>query len=382
MEARARVLLAATLVLLVGLVAVPSALGVSATVRVEGTPYEIAPATAVTVPSEGTFVDSDGTSFHFSQANALAALDRAAALRGFTYGFNTSYGAPFLEMVAGFTADPADWSDGWTYMVNGVGYPVLDMGAADFILEKGDRVVFTQNPDETFTRGAKLLRLRFDPGRAVTPGEDLTITVLGDDVARANSDAEAIRYGLVIPDPADPDKLIADPSVIERPAAFAPVLGATVHVGSRVYVDGAAGDVLDGKIAASDLPRGTYGVWAEMAMDAKYSYVRSGLQRVNVDYGPRVTNIVASASMSGARFAARAAFTLDKRCVVKVSIFNDRGLVIARMKAGSLGAGRHALVWRGTPARYLVSSWTSFVITATDPWGRATQKSVPVRVTR
>jgi hypothetical protein len=381
MEARARVLLAATLVLLVGLVVVPSALAVSATVRVEGTPYQIAPATAVAVPTAGTFVDTDGTSFTFTKANALAALDRAAALRGFTYGFNTSYGAPFLEMVAGFTADPADWSDGWTYMVNGVGYPVLDMGAADFVLKKGDRVVFTQNPDATFTRGAKLLRLRFAPGRAVAPGEDLTITVLGDDVARANSDAEAIRYGLVIPDLADPDKLIADPSVIERPADFAPVLGATVHVGSRVYVDGAAGDVLDGKIAASDLPKGTYGVWAEMTMDAKYSYVRSGLQRVNVEFGPRVTNVAGSAQLSGGRLVARAAFTLDKRCSVKVSVFNARGQILARMKAGGLGAGRHALVWRGQPAA-AVTNLTSFVVKATDAWGRTTQRSIPVRVTR
>ena len=89
MEARARVLLAATLALLVGLVAAPSALAVSATVRVEGTPYEIAPVTAVSVLSQGTIVDTDGTSFAYTFANALAALDRAAALRGFTYGFNT-----------------------------------------------------------------------------------------------------------------------------------------------------------------------------------------------------------------------------------------------------------------------------------------------------
>jgi hypothetical protein len=372
MEARVRVLLAATLVLLVGLVAVPSALAVSATVRVEGTPHQIAPVTAVTVPSTGTFVDTDGTSFAFTHANALAALDRAATLRGFTYGFNTTYGAPFLESVAGLAADPADWSNGWTYMVNGVGYPILDMGAADFVLAKGDRVVFTQNPDATFTRGAKLLRLGLDPGRAVEPGDSLAITVLGDDVAKANSVTEATRYGL------DP---VAEPGVVETPASFAPVLGATVHVGSRVYVDGAAGDVLDGKVIVGDLPKGTYGVWAEMAMDAKYSYVRSDLQRVNVDFGPRVTNVVGSASMAGSRFTARTAFTLDKRCVVKVAVFNARGLVIARMKAGSLGAGRHSLVWRGTPARYLVSSRTSFVITATDDWGRATQRSIPVRVT-
>lgn len=372
MEARARVLLAATLALLVGLVAVPSALAVSATVRVEGAPYEIAPVTAVNVPSAGTFVDTDGTSFTYSKANALAALDRAAALRGFTYGFNTSYGAPFLEMVAGLAADPADWSNGWTYMVNGVGYPILDMGAADFALKKGDRVVFTQNPDPTFTRGAKLLRVRFQPGRAIKPGESLTIAVFGDDVARANSAAEARRYGL------DPD---AEPQLVEKPADFAPVLGATVHVGSRVYVDGAAGDVLDGTVVVSDLPKGTYGVWAELAMDAEYSYVRSGLHRVNVDFGPRVTNVAGSATLSGGRLATRAAFTLDKRCFVKVWVFNSRGQILARMKASGLGAGRHALVWRGQAAA-AVTPLTSFLVRATDEWGRTAEKSIPVRVRR
>jgi hypothetical protein len=370
MEARARALLATTLALLIGLVAAPAALGVSATVRVEGTPYEIAQATAVIVPATGTVVDSDGTTFAYTTPNALAALDRAAALRGVPFGFNTSYGAPFLEMVAGLAADPADWSNGWTYMVNGVGYPILDMGAGDFVLKKDDRVVFTQNPDATFSRGAKLLRLRLDPGRAVKPGESLTIAVLGDDVAKANSAAEATRYGI------DP---VADPAWVEKPADFAPVLGATLHVGSRVYVDGAGSDTLDGKLVVSDLPKGTYGVWAEMAMDTKYSYVRTGVQRVNVDYGPRLTNVAGSAAMAGARLTARAAFTLDKRSSVKVLVFNSRGVIIARMKASGLGAGRHALVWRGQPAA-AVTPLASFLVRATDEWGRTTEKSIPVRV--
>jgi len=214
--------------------------------------------------------------------------------------------------------------------------------------------------------------VRFDPGRAIEPGESLTVTVLGDDVAKANSAAEATRHGL------DP---VAEPGIVEAPADFAPVLGATVHVGSRVYVDGAAGDVLDGKIVADDLPRGTYGVWAEMAMDAKYSYVRTGLGRVNVDFGPRLVNVTGSAALSGGRLAARAAFTLDKRCFVTVLVFNAHGRMLARMKASGLGAGRHALVWRGQPAA-AVTPLTSFVVRATDDWERTTQKSIPVRVSR
>jgi hypothetical protein len=372
MGARARVLLAAAIALLIGVVAAPAALAVSATVRVEGTPYQVAPATAVSVPDQGTIVDSDGTSFAYTKANAFAALDRAAALRGFAYGFNTSYGAPFLEMVAGLTADPSDWSNGWTYMVNGVGYPILDMGAIDFLLAKGDRVVFTQNPDATFARGAKLLRLSFAPGRAVKPGETVTISVLGDDVAKANSTSEATRYGL------DP---VADPSVVEKPADFAPAVGATLHVGSRVYVDGDDGDVADGKIAVADLPNGTYGVWAEKAMDASYTYVRTGTHHVNVDFGPRVTNVTASATLAGTRLAARAAFTLDKRCDVRVTVFNQRGKLLAAMRARGLDGGRHAMAWRGQPGA-AVTGWVSFVVKATDAWGRVTTKSVAVRVAR
>lgn len=372
MGLRARVLLTATLALLLAVAAAPAASAVSATVRVEGATHEVAPATTVNVAAAGTIVDSDGTTFAYSGANVLAALDRAAALRGVTYDFNMDYGAPFLVSIAGLTWDPADYSNSWVYLLNGVGYPVLDMGADACVLRKGDKVVFTQNPDATFERGTKLLRLRFAPGRAVRPGKDLTITVLGDDVAKANSAAEATRWGL------DP---VADPEVVEKPADFVPVAGATVHVGSRVYVDGAGSDAADGKITVSDLPNGTYGVWAEMAMDGDFSYVRTGTQRINVGPGPKVGAVTARASRRGAPLAARAAFTLDRRCAVTVTVLNARGKRLATMRAAGLGAGRHVLTWRGRPAAALTGR-ASFVVKATDGWGRVTRKSVAVRVTR
>ena len=128
-----------------------------------------------------------------------------------------------------------------------------------------------------------------------------------------------------------------------------------------VYVDGAEGDAADGKIAITDLPKGTYGVWAEKAMDATLTYVRTGLHHVDVDYGPRVTNVVGSATLAGGRLAARAAFTLDKRCSVKVSVFNRDGKLLAKMAAEGLTAGRHALVWRGRPT-FTVTSLVSFVV--------------------
>ncbi len=373
MGARARVLLASTLALLLGAIAAPTAFAVSASVRVEGAPHQVCPATTVSVPATGTLVDTDGTaSPAFASPNALAALDRAAALRGFTYGFNMNWGSPFLEMVAGLTADPNDSSNGWTYYVNGVGYPVLDMGAIDCALRKGDKVVFAQNPDATFERGSKLLRLRFASGRGVRPGQAITIMVLGDDTAKANSAAEATRWGY------DP---VTDPVIVEKPADFAPVAGATLHVGSRVYVDGSDGDAADGVIAVSDLPKGTYGVWAEMPMDATWTYVRSATQRVNVDSGPTVKSVNARASLSGGRLTARAAFTLGKRCDVKVTVFNTNGKRLATMRAAALGAGRHALARRGRPGAG-VTRLASFVVKATDDWGRVTTKSVRVRVAR
>ena len=372
MGLRARVLLASTLALLLAAATAPAAFAVSASVRVEGASYQVAPATTVNVPASGTIADTDGTTFTYSGANAMAALDRAAALRGFTYGFNTTYGSPFLEMVAGLTADPSDWSNGWTYMVNGVGYPILDMGAADCALHRGDSVVFTQNPDATFERGAKLLRLRFSPGRGVKPGESLRIRVVGDDTAKANSAAEATRWGY------DP---VTNPDIVEKPADFAPVIGATVHVGSRVYVDGSGDDVADGAITVADLPRGTYGVWAEMPMDADWSYVRSAVHRVNVDNGPVVKSVNARAALSGGRLTVRTAFTLDKRCDVRVTVSNKNGKRLATMRAAGLGAGRHALVWRGKPGA-AVTRLASFIVKATDEWGRVTTESIPVRVAR
>ncbi|HQG54338.1 MAG TPA: DUF4430 domain-containing protein [Thermoleophilia bacterium] len=368
-----RITLATLTALALFALAAPAAFAVSTAVRVEGSPSEVAPETTVSVPDSGTVVDTDGTSFSYrTGANALAALDRAAALRGFIYSFNTLYGAPFLEMVAGLSADPSDWSNGWTYMVNGVGYPILDMGAADCILRTGDRVVFTQNPDATFSRGAKLLRLRLAPRPGVEPGDTIRITVVGDDVAKANSTAEAERWGL------DP---IADPSLVEPPANFAPVPGATLHVGSRAYVDGAAGDAADGTVAISDLPKGTYGVWAEMTMDASFSYVRSTVTRIDVNDGARISGLRVSPSpyRAGRRMAIR--FRLDKRATVSARIVNNKGRVVAKLGARTLNAGSRILYWGGR-AQTALTSHLTVKVQSVDSWSRSVTATTSVRVVR
>jgi len=384
MGLRAHVLLSTALALLLTATVAPTAFAVTATVRVEGAAYEVAPATTVTVPDSGTVIDTHGTSFSYQYhpateeepwvtgANSLAALDRAAALRGFTYGFNTSWGAPFLEMVAGLSADPSDWSNGWTYMVNGVGYPILDMGTADCVLRTGDDVVFTQNPDATFSRGVKLLRLSFSPRPAVEPGEALSVTVLGDDVAKANSTAEAKRWDL------DP---VADPGLVELPTEFVPVAGATLHVGSRVYVDGGAADAADGTVTVSDLPKGTYGVWAEMPMDASFSYVRSPVTRINVDDGAGISRLRTSPSPYRAGRRMTVYFRLDKRAAVSARIVNSKGRVVAKLGARTMNAGSHVLYWGGRAQTALTSRLT-VKVQSIDSWGRSMTATTSVLVVR
>ncbi len=65
-----------------------------------------------------------------------AALAAAGDARGFS--FEAAYGGDFITIIAGFGALP-DYSQGWIYAVNGAGYPVVDVGAYSFRLQKGDR---------------------------------------------------------------------------------------------------------------------------------------------------------------------------------------------------------------------------------------------------
>ena len=357
-----RLIVLAVLVLFASLVAVPAALAVTTTpppvlhatvtVRVEGTSRTVAPRTAVNVPWNATIVDTDGTTIVSTQCNALAALALAANLRGFTYDYNTSYGAPFLTTIGGLTFDPVDYSNGWTYMINGVGYPVLDMGVYDAPIKPGDAIVYAQNPDPSFARGVKLLKVRVTPGVATLPGNPVTIAVVGDDVAKANSSAEATRWGA---------------STIETPAQFAAAAGATIHVGSRVYVDGAGSDTADGAITVSDLPKGTYSVWAEMPMDANFSYVLSTPVRINVDAAPRfvVAKTTALAGARGARL--HAYFRVSKAATVTLVVLDRAGRRLDAVSCKVTALTAYGLTSRRLPSGMYVRTR----LVARDAWGRA-----------
>jgi Domain of unknown function (DUF4430) len=122
-------------------VLVPSALGVRASVRVEGK------TTTIFGASEPRFD---------AGANALQALDAASARAEFYYNVaQTSFG-PYISQIGRF---PADASSGWVFKVNGASPPV---GADKVALNDGDRVLWywaTFGP----TGGPKTLLLQRRP---------------------------------------------------------------------------------------------------------------------------------------------------------------------------------------------------------------------------
>ena len=183
-------------------------------------------------------------------------------------------------------------------------------------LKKDDRVVFTQNPDATFSAAPSCCACASTPGRAVKPGEVLTITVLGDDVAKANSAAEATRYGL------DP---VADPEVVEdRPSS--PLSSAPRSMSAAGCTSTAPPATSSTASRAGDLPKGTYGVWAEMAMDAATPTCVSGLS-VQRRLRPAPHNVVGSATLTAA-VSSHAPASRSTSAVTSWSrVFNSRGQV-------------------------------------------------------
>ena len=238
----------------------PAAWAVNASVRVEASSETVAPKTTVTVGTAPTFYDSSGNPYVTKKPNALAALAAAADTRDFTW--EAAYAGSFVTNIGGFTSLP-DYSEGWTYSVNGAGYPIVDVAAIDFSLAKGDRILWAQDPDATFTLGSVALVVRTDK-TAYTTGEPLTITVVADDLGKVNSQADYDRHEL------------SDPSLLETPDEFAPVADATVHVGSATYTTAA-----DGTVTIASPDAGTTRIWAEKAMDSTRWYIRSSQDLVN-----------------------------------------------------------------------------------------------------
>jgi hypothetical protein len=360
------ILMATVFVLLAGLALVPAAgaaTSVKATVRVEAAPYEVAPATSVSVSPSAVLTDSAGNVYKPGHASALGALASAAKARGFSW--EAASAGDFITNIAGFTSLP-DYSNGWVYAVNGAGYPPVDVSAKAFRLRTGDKVVFAQYPDGTFTVGTKLLVVRFEK-RAYLPGEGITITVVGDDLAKVNSNADAIRFGQV------DGQGNPDPSKIETSTEFAPVAGATLHVGVDTYTTDAQGEVT---VPAAPQPPyaltgGTYTVWAEKVMDSTWAYVRSPRSQINIGLAPQLSSVKANASFTRGPGRLTVRYVLSKGATVRLVVKNGSGKVVySSSKAHPPGSGTTTWSGKTNSGRWVPAGTYGCTLRATDRWGR------------
>jgi hypothetical protein len=350
-----RVLAAAILALLAGLVLAPSAgaaTPVKATVRAEGGAATVMPATSLAVPASARITGTDGTTFQATFASAFSALGLAADLRGVPMTFSVGSLGVFVNSIAGLGGPPA-WTSFWLYAVNGW---APDVGSGALHLRSGDRVVFyeeagagTAAADQLVVRCSRI---------APTPGQSVSFNVLGDDLAKPDSLTDAARFHL-------------DPSTVQTPAQSPVVDGATLHIGTRTYV--LSSTVYPGStLTLSDLPVGTYAVWAEKAPDATTTFVRSAPRLINVGRRPVISKVVVRPNPFTPSVArVHVAFTLSKPAAVRLTVRDRRGSIVAKVQR-SLPAGRVALVWNGrtSAGRWAAAGVYTLRLVATDSWGR------------
>jgi hypothetical protein len=254
--------LALAVALLAALAFAPSASALRTSVRAEGATFQVMPTTIVTMPAQRQAVtDTAGHSFtntDISGATAANALYWATQQRGVTWDFGVSSFGLFINAIGGQSADPTTFADWWEVTVNGFA-PALGVGSLP--AKAGDHYVLFQNPDAGYPpHGGQLLVVRVS-ALAVKKGRALKITVVGDDLAKVNSAADAKRFGA---------------TKIETPAQFKAIAGATLHVGNRVFA------LTGSSVTIKDLPVGSFAVWAEKAMDASFVYARSTKTIVHV----------------------------------------------------------------------------------------------------
>lgn len=358
-----RLLLVAAIACLAAAGFAQNALAVGVNVRVEASSETVAPVTAVNVGT-ATFYDSSGTPYATATPNALAALAKTADARGFTW--EASYAGSFVNNIAGFTS-LADWSQGWIFAVNGVGYPLIDVSAIDFPLATGDDILWAQTPDSTFARGSCALVV--ETGKtAFTTGDTLTVTVLADDLAKVDSQADYDRYGL------------SDETLLETPEEFATVAGATVHVGSATYTTGD-----DGTVTIASPNSGTSRIWAEKDMDATTVYFRSEQALVNVADELALSDVsVAPATFLPGTQKPKISYTLSRaaRVVIQVRTSANKTVWAKTLRRGE---GTGSYTWNGrTQAGAYVKRHATYAmrVRAVDTWGRTTAWSTLTLKTR
>ena len=114
-----------------------SAVALTVHVRVEGLTATIFGAQEpLLAPFSGTLAAADGSVHALAKPTALGALEAASRRGEFFYRLKALSFGLFVDRIGRY---PSGGSSGWVYKVNGVSPPV---GAADYVLEDGDRVVW------------------------------------------------------------------------------------------------------------------------------------------------------------------------------------------------------------------------------------------------
>jgi hypothetical protein len=125
------------LAVLAALACAAPALALSVHVRVEGVNSTLFGAAEPLLPVyEGPLVASDQSVHTLAAPTALGALEAASRKAELYYRLKAASFGLYVDQVGRY---PAAGSSGWVYKVNGATPPV---GAADYVLEEGDRVVW------------------------------------------------------------------------------------------------------------------------------------------------------------------------------------------------------------------------------------------------
>jgi hypothetical protein len=361
-----RLALVLATVLVAAVLVAPAASALPASVRAEASGHTAIGATDVDLAAAGGQVtDTGGSTLATTFATPMSALGLAAQIQGVPWHMTVSGMGAFVDTIDGQTMDPTTFANWWQFNVNGYSPSV---GISSLQAEAGDDYLFFQNPDAGWPpRAAQALVVDLAPGTALTPGQALTVKVIGDDLGKVNSQAAANRFDIV------------DPAQIQTPAQFASVNGCTIHVGSRSYTP--AGN----EVTVTGLPAGSYRVWAEKAMDAGTVWVRSSKTVVDVGAAPVIANAAAkpAVSLSGAGKPVQfrrnrtltVAFELDKAAEVTLTVRAASGALLSRTTQKFTGAGAKEMRWNGRTARKLGAS-LRITIGAVDEWGRVAAKTV------
>lgn len=346
-----RIILVLVAVATVALTAAPAALAVSSSVRIQGATFQVLPTTVVNESAAGgKIVDTDGTSFTTTNATALGATAAALQLGGLPWDMSIGTYGPYINSIDGL-AMAGDYSNWWEIVVNGYSSPV---GAGSLQTVAGDSYLWFQNPDATGIKPAFLLVTRVSGGTAkhgFTPGQTVTLTTVGDDLFKVNSQADATRFST---------------TDIQTPAQFPAVDGATVHVGSQVYSAAAS------TLAVKDLAPGTYAVWSEKVMDSTTVYATSATTLFNVGAKPTLGTLAAGRTNAK---TVKVRFKLSERSTVTIAV--TKGSKVLAKWSGARAAGAQTLTLHLSPAAPKTTSIT-VKITAVDGWGRTSVRTIVV----